>query len=845
MRILELQPEPWEADLHGTMHVITIPSSESKEIQVQAAKSSVSDESASSLPQAYQALSYFWGPEGDEQAIKIITSNNVRKYIKIRPSLVPALKTLRSKINADDESSKFFWIDAICIDQKDDDDKSEQIPRMANIYNGAKRVVVWLGEETNTSRRAINFIGNLRQLDGFDSLLEDKKISDSWSAFFELTWKPWFNRRWIVQEIAVAREAVLLVGKDSVGWNEFADAVSLFASRTEYVRKLFNQLEKFGYNPDVVGELSESGANRLVEATNIILRKKDDGSVSEHMLSLEALVTTLPAFLASDPHDDIYAILWLSNDGVPGRKEWALRHTKTVNTPDPSPSPSRKTSPERSQGHEFKHMGPGQDKSIDEAVSVPPQNNVKPPAKTEEEHLKAGIEVPDCHTYPSICAEKDLVLPGASQSGEVCQVPPFMAQYHSQEVNVRNSAIKEQLAQVSERLSNSEERQSRARGNTLTVSPHDKSSKHGRQRTSPSPRRYPKVNYKSSIFDVYKEFIDFAIAGSKSLDIICFPWAPTYPMIEKWRTSKEKENGIEIEKEEKLPSWIQDKSGAPFGVTKRGLGQIYRRVRADPLVGRPGTGSRNYLACGKTRAHWQIDGRILKVRGQRFGQVGKVDLPALSGVIPKSWLDTVNWMDPNEQLPDKFWRTLVADRGAGGRLYPSAYWKLACKWVFEQKAIEGDLNTNDLMKHGHCNSIAKEFLHRVQAVIFNRCLITIDDDEDIIGLAPTSTREGDIIAILEGCSVPVLLRYVGKRSPAPVEVDKPRGRDAHKPQPSLSVTNEQNETESITDRPGLGDILEGNQYRFLGECYVHGMMSGEAWQFMEERKRPVEWFELV
>jgi hypothetical protein len=41
----------------------------------------------------------------------------------------------------------FFWIDAICINQKDSDERGQQVQFMAKIYNQAHRVIVWLGVE--------------------------------------------------------------------------------------------------------------------------------------------------------------------------------------------------------------------------------------------------------------------------------------------------------------------------------------------------------------------------------------------------------------------------------------------------------------------------------------------------------------------------------------------------------------------------------------------------------------------------------------------------------------------------------------------------------------------------
>ena len=49
------------------------------------------------------------------------------------------------------DESRFLWVDAICINQTDDSERSQQVRSMAKIYEDARRVLVWLGlGETDT-----------------------------------------------------------------------------------------------------------------------------------------------------------------------------------------------------------------------------------------------------------------------------------------------------------------------------------------------------------------------------------------------------------------------------------------------------------------------------------------------------------------------------------------------------------------------------------------------------------------------------------------------------------------------------------------------------------------------
>jgi hypothetical protein len=123
----------------------------------------------------------------------------------------------------------------------------------------------------------------------------------------------------IVQEIAVARKATLYCGKSKVSWDRFANAVSLFSTRREELRLLIKNNQELDHHPDYLGEIQKFGASWLATQVDTLFRRGDNGKgpVLEHMLSLEALMSSLTLFQASDPRDSLYAILWLANDVRP------------------------------------------------------------------------------------------------------------------------------------------------------------------------------------------------------------------------------------------------------------------------------------------------------------------------------------------------------------------------------------------------------------------------------------------------------------------------------------------------------------------------------------------------
>jgi len=103
-------------------------------------------------------------------------------------------------------------------------------------------------------------------------------------------------------------------------------------------------------------------------------------------------------------------------------------------------------------------------------------------------------------------------------------------------------------------------------------------------------------------------------------------------------------------------------------------------VHAGPLVGAPGNGPRIYNASGKTKPYPNqqfIIGRTLLVTRFVLDAIKIKQSPATRGIIPSDWIKLARWPGSPEAVPDKFWRTLVADRG---HKPPPAYFPLACKW---------------------------------------------------------------------------------------------------------------------------------------------------------------------
>jgi hypothetical protein len=96
----------------------------------------------------HTALSYTWG---DVKRTRHILVNN--KLITVTGSLEVALRHLQKE-----RDTLTLWVNAICINQEDKDEKAEQVLQIMEIYQNATQVVIWLGPAADESDR---FIDNL------------------------------------------------------------------------------------------------------------------------------------------------------------------------------------------------------------------------------------------------------------------------------------------------------------------------------------------------------------------------------------------------------------------------------------------------------------------------------------------------------------------------------------------------------------------------------------------------------------------------------------------------------------------------------------------------------------
>ena len=133
----------------------------------------------------YEALSYVWGPTSP--AKRMVLNG---KEINMTPNLDSALRQLRWP-----GSKRLLWVDALCINQDDLEEKAHQIKLMGFIYALASGVLVWLGPGTDETDAV------MRSIEKFDKA--NWSTYDFQVNFMELLYRPWFTRTWVVQEFVM------------------------------------------------------------------------------------------------------------------------------------------------------------------------------------------------------------------------------------------------------------------------------------------------------------------------------------------------------------------------------------------------------------------------------------------------------------------------------------------------------------------------------------------------------------------------------------------------------------------------------------------------------------------
>ncbi|KAL5327044.1 hypothetical protein ACEPPN_004734 [Leptodophora sp. 'Broadleaf-Isolate-01'] len=291
----------------------------------------------------YEALSYCWGDladsgtvwrqievaaledeDSEEPAVSALDCEAVReKYglILIKQNLYGALLRLRLE-----DRKRLIWVDAMCINQEDDEEKSWQVRIMGDVYREADRVLIWLGLVKNESIADLErFIPQLLEAKGLKHATRDFRSyyqlrraelkafkmpsigthNRQYEAFMEIARSTYLRRTWIIQEFAMAKEQILVSDYWTIPWKSFEEAFTFL-----------------DFEMRIINHNATNNASRYIYQLSLTAERASSHALYPFLHLLSAYHQSQ----ASDPRDKVFALKGLVTDADDIR----IDYTKSV-----------------------------------------------------------------------------------------------------------------------------------------------------------------------------------------------------------------------------------------------------------------------------------------------------------------------------------------------------------------------------------------------------------------------------------------------------------------------------------------------------------------------------------
>lgn len=164
----------------------------------------------------YFALSYTWGRAQESKDVKRIELGG--KDFWIRNNLwnffVYAGKLCLGHL---------LYVDAICVDQNDKEERSHQVKNMAIVYENANCVYAWLGRALPQQTENLKALHELIGRSNWRNSADPKEWSrEAMFGFEALMARPYWSRLWIVQEFLLPEQLKIVCGTWQYDWDELA-----------------------------------------------------------------------------------------------------------------------------------------------------------------------------------------------------------------------------------------------------------------------------------------------------------------------------------------------------------------------------------------------------------------------------------------------------------------------------------------------------------------------------------------------------------------------------------------------------------------------------------------------
>jgi hypothetical protein len=260
------------------------------------------------------AISYTWGDSENEQAVHIDD-----KICSVRQNCHYVLKHVYDHWKHGRIQADLLWIDSVCINQKDREEKSIQVSFMGEIYAKAAEVLACIGPHADDSEFLFKKAWEVNEIRYECSHNESFMCQDC-----RLPWEEWvgslgiecltrlctscqtFGRRvywtriWIIQEVAKARSLRILCGTDILPWTAIHNLEDFLAMEMDEIESVFTTYKR----------LPTCDVNSMHD----VFRAKKEP------LQIEQVFSQFSESSCSEPRDRLYGLLGLidwSNDLEP------------------------------------------------------------------------------------------------------------------------------------------------------------------------------------------------------------------------------------------------------------------------------------------------------------------------------------------------------------------------------------------------------------------------------------------------------------------------------------------------------------------------------------------------
>lgn len=282
----------------------------------------------------YVAISYCWGDPKETGRLWVSDT----EYIPVTASAASILRTM-SQSRHKEKYGEYIWIDQICINQLDPEEKGQQVKLMFPIYHLASRVIAWLGGPEDDGDLAMvtlydwdhalvvkdifgrtplflpgdryEYYGNRATGAKAHPLHHDPKVILSLAKFLD---RPWFTRAWILQETIAAKHITIMIEGEhhfairetsctnprSMDWGKFVEFVKALEERFEHLLEVVRVQTEIPKGFESVSRIESLRNSRI---------QTKQRTPMQHNLTLTRKLE------ATDPRDKLFSIGSFSMEG--------------------------------------------------------------------------------------------------------------------------------------------------------------------------------------------------------------------------------------------------------------------------------------------------------------------------------------------------------------------------------------------------------------------------------------------------------------------------------------------------------------------------------------------------